>query len=126
MSPAPIDKYKCEIVMPPKGLVRRICDKIRSKLSTPMTRSANRTAKPLLEQRIESIEQQPENEPEIIAKLLASYTEAIEQQALAPAPYWPGANWKSLLETEWQVYRDAITRQDGSSLAQLLRGFFRN
>src|SRR5258707_856057 len=106
-------------MQPNKGLARRIWDKIVRETHTLVS-----PPKPPLEPRIESIEQEPENELETITKLLASYTEAKEEQEHAAPAYLPGANWKTLLETEWQVYRDAIARRDAKMLAQLLRNFF--
>lgn len=75
---------------------------------------------------IDSIELAPENELETITKLIASYSAAKEQQPFVARPYLPGAEWKIALDTRWQVYRDAITRNDVKRLAQMLRNFFRN
>ena len=75
---------------------------------------------------IDSIEVTPKNELEIMTKLITSYSAAKEQQPFAARPYLPGAEWKIVLDTGWQVYRDAIARNDVKLLAQMLRNFFRN
>jgi len=73
-----------------------------------------------------SVEQTPENEAEVIPKLIESYTVAKYQQFSATKPYAPGAGWKTLLESEWQRYRRSIEENDTDALAYLLRNFFRN
>lgn len=75
---------------------------------------------------IDSIELTPKNELATIKKLIASYSAAKEQQPVVARPYLPGAEWKIVLDTEWQVYRDAIARNDVKLLAHMLRNFFRN
>jgi len=75
---------------------------------------------------VESIEQTPPNEDAIVGKLITSFTAAKRRQATCPSPYLPGADWKTLLESQWQRYLDAIRRDDVGLVASLLRNFFRN
>lgn len=79
-----------------------------------------------LERQLASLEQAPANEHAIVAKLMASYKAAIEEQPSVAPPYLPGAGWATLLAAEWHRYREAIDREDVAALAGLLRNFFRN
>jgi putative sugar O-methyltransferase len=79
-----------------------------------------------LERQLTSLERAPANEHAIVAKLMASYTAAVEEQPSVAPPYLPGAGWAKLLAAEWRRYREAIDRGDVAALSGLLRDFFRN
>lgn len=81
---------------------------------------------PLLRRMTDSMEQPPENESQIVAKLMASYTAARERLPSAAQAYLPAPGWGGLLDAEWRDWRDTIARGDTTTLAHLLRNFFRN
>lgn len=81
---------------------------------------------PAVERVMVSLEQKPENEKEIITRLIDSFAAIERQQKFAPQPYLPGAGWKKLLELEWQGYRNAIAQKDVETVSHLFRNFFRN
>jgi putative sugar O-methyltransferase len=74
----------------------------------------------------DSLEQTPENEPEIVGKLLASYTAARERLPSVSRAYLPAPGWGRTLDAEWRGWREVIERGDAATLACLLRNFFRN
>jgi len=74
----------------------------------------------------ESIEMIPENEAELIPRLIPSFNAARRKQQSLSRPYLPGGDWGASLEVRWRRYYEAISRNDQSVLAQYLRNFFRN
>jgi putative sugar O-methyltransferase len=74
----------------------------------------------------ESLEQAPENESDLVAKLLVSYQAARKQVPFLPPTYLPHPGWGGLLDREWRGWREVIARGDTAALAGLLRNFFRN
>jgi len=81
---------------------------------------------PKLRRRLESNEQAPPNENEIIRTLIAAYDAGITQRRHAPSAYQPSGGWQDALTTRWQPFRDAFETKDVATLAKLFRGFFRN
>ncbi len=73
-----------------------------------------------------STEFTPDNETELLLKLMDSFTAAKGMELKVPGAYKVDHEWKRLLEAEWRRYNDAIARRDVASLAGLLRNFFRN
>lgn len=106
-----------------KQSVRRVWDRV---LHPDQSARPDTAAALPLERQLASLEQAPANEDAIVARLIASYTAAIEEQPSVAPPYSPGAEWARLLAAEWGRYRDAIERGDVAGLAGLLRNFFRN
>ncbi len=75
---------------------------------------------------IDSVERIPDNETELILRLMDSFNSAKQKQLSVPNVYLPNQDWKRLLATEWDHYYDGLSRKDISIVAPFLRNFFRN
>jgi len=75
---------------------------------------------------INSMERIPDNETEIILKLMDSFNYAKQKQLPVSSVYLANQEWKRLLESEWHHYYDGLSRKDVSIVAPFLRNFFRN
>ena len=66
------------------------------------------------------------NEHELIVKFMQSFNLAKNKQNEVETPYKPGADWEKLLNSEWRLYKEAISKLDVDVMSQFLRNFFRN
>ncbi|OQY44494.1 MAG: hypothetical protein B6247_30195 [Candidatus Parabeggiatoa sp. nov. 2] len=76
---------------------------------------------------IESIETKPNNEIDLVGKVISSFNAAKQVQNKMPKPYLPSGGWEKFLNNEWQKnYYDATSQKNVTTMAALLRNFFRN
>ena len=75
---------------------------------------------------IESVETRPNNEMELVQRIISSFCASKKMQLNVPRPYLANGGWKDFLAVEWRRYYDAILHEDYKTIAALLRNFFRN
>jgi putative sugar O-methyltransferase len=75
---------------------------------------------------VESLENIPDKEEQIVSALINSFTYSKAHQINVSMPYQPGADWAKLLCQEWKDKYVLIQNKDLKKLSHLLRNFFRN
>jgi hypothetical protein len=75
---------------------------------------------------VASIERAPENEREMMPRLITSFSAAKRKQQSLSGPYAPVGVWEAYLKVHWRRYYEAIAGDDKETLARYLRSFFRN
>jgi hypothetical protein len=58
-----------------------------------------------------SVETHPDNEKELVKKLMLSFNAAKKMQANITAPYWPSGGWRDLFSDRWKYFYECIKKR---------------
>ena len=74
----------------------------------------------------DSVETQPDNEKELMEKVISSFNAARKMQANVSSPYQPSGGWRDAFNDRMRYFYESISRNDHEAVAGFLRNFFRN